>query len=106
MSAHVTHDESLESLLGTLRRSLELICQRPPVRVQRAYAQTVDGMQDALGQVEYLAEVIAQAGDGLVTPTPHEFVRWSTILKKIVTELDGVTDTINRPDERTSARQL
>ena len=55
------HDESTATLIATLRRSLTLICQRPPVRVQLAYAGTIDAMQDALGKADYVFDMLAQA---------------------------------------------
>jgi hypothetical protein len=91
--------------IPTLRRSLRLIRDRPPVRVQRAYGEAVDGIEHLIGNAAPIVGAIGEASLEQLTPTVADYAAWYRELTGILTALGQIAETFGQPDAPTALSQ-
>jgi hypothetical protein len=91
--------------IPTLRRSLMLIHDRPPVRVQRAYGEVIDRIEHLIGNAAPIVGAIGEASLEQLTPTIEDFASWYRELTGILTAFGRIAGTFGEPDAPTAFSQ-
>src|SRR5262245_17053010 len=89
---------TLDSLITTLRKSLERIRYTPPVPIQSAHAAAVDLRLEQAGDLAVVARWLGEAADGTTALTPETCRAAETCLRRVIGVLSASSAVFAAPD--------